>query len=314
MNAILLLLSLPVASMGQAQEISFEFHAATTARLGVPMKVEAVVRSAPGLELFCDLEASTTDSYSITKARITRSGAVEPGGSAGPLAERAFDLELLPLDIGEIPVRVFWTVQGRAPSGLRRVESPAFTVEVPEPDLGENPQLKDIKEVRSARSALWPWLLLAALAAAGYCLWKRRKTAGPAAAPDAAPPDTRPAHVIAQSELDWLERSGLWEEGRYKEFYIRLTDTLRQYLERRYGLPAMQLTTTELVSGMRAMEVERRLGQAVKDLLDRADLAKFARWRPETGQGAQEIHAAREIVQASAPKDLAPQPAQAAAP
>ncbi|MBI5623245.1 MAG: hypothetical protein HY924_05660 [Elusimicrobia bacterium] len=280
--------------------VRFDVRPATaTASLGVPMKVSALVVAPPGLEVLPDLQASTTDSYAITRAELLEEG------TAGALRELKYSLELLPLDVGKIPVRVFWQTSGAGVPG--RLESPPFTVSVPEPDLGQEPQLKDIKSLMSARPALWPWLLLAALLAAAYLLWKRRKTSSPGPASPAAAVDTRPAHVIAQEELASLQSSGLWDQARYNEFYIKLTDILRVYVERRYGVPALRRTTTELFRSLRDLSLDRRLLSEVKDLFDRADLAKFAKWKPEPGLGEREIAAGRAIVRDSAPKDLAPQ-------
>jgi hypothetical protein len=290
------LLLTALSASGADLALQFDVRpATTTAALGVPLAVSAVVRSPSSFDVVPDLEASTTDSYAITKAEALGES------SSGPTKERRFVLEVLPLDIGKIPVRVLWTVRGAAAG---RAESPAFTLDVPEPDLGKDPQLRDIKALLSARAALWPWLLLAALLAAAYWLW-RRSRAKPGAAAPSAPPDDRPPHIIAQDELDALQGEALWEQGRHKEFYIRLTDILRTYLERRYGVPALQLTTTELSRDLRSLDLERVFIGRIKDLFDRADLVKFAKWRPEEGLGAQELTVGREVVRDSAPKDLA---------
>lgn len=297
---------------GSSAAPQFEVRAATSAMLGVPVRFEAVVRASPGMEVVPDLAASTTDAYSIIGAQVTGQG------PAGALTETRFSLDLLPLDVGKVPVRVAWSVKDGPGANPVRAESSAFTVEVAGPDLGPEPKLKDIKAIMTARPALWPWLLLAALLAAGWWAWKRHRASAPEEEALAPVQDTRPPHVIAESELSSLENSGLWEEGRYKEFYIRLTDILRQYVERRYGVAAVHLTTSELVRDLRKMEVDRRVGAAVKDLFDRADLAKFARWKPEAGLGAREVSAGREIVRDSLPRDLAQggpaQGAQAARP
>ncbi|RPI43894.1 MAG: hypothetical protein EHM46_03505, partial [Bacteroidetes bacterium] len=56
-----------------------------------------------------------------------------------------------------------------------------------------------------------------------------------------------PAHVIAFRELDRLKEEQLWEKGMIKEFYTRLTGIARQYIERQYGIPAMERTTREIL-------------------------------------------------------------------
>ena len=61
-----------------------------------------------------------------------------------------------------------------------------------------------------------------------------------------APPPI-PAHLLALEQLDELVREKLWQQGKIKLFYSRLTDIIRQYIELRFGVPAMEQTTEDII-------------------------------------------------------------------
>ena len=90
-----------------------------------------------------------------------------------------------------------------------------------------------------------------------------------------------PAHVIAFRELDELKAQKLWESGRVKQFYTRLTEISRQYIERQYAIPAMESTTDEILHAFRKSNPEDPvLDDMLKEVLELADLVKFAREDP----------------------------------
>jgi len=90
-----------------------------------------------------------------------------------------------------------------------------------------------------------------------------------------------PAHVIAFRELDRLKGEKLWERGYIKDFYTRLTEITRNYIERQYGIPAMERTTGEILEAFRRSNMENGiLDEILEGLLQLADLVKFAREDP----------------------------------
>jgi hypothetical protein len=90
-----------------------------------------------------------------------------------------------------------------------------------------------------------------------------------------------PAHVIAFRELDRLKEEKLWERGLVKQYYTRLTEITRAYIERQYGIPAMERTTGEILQAFRRSNLEDGLLEEIlEELLQLADLVKFAKEEP----------------------------------
>ena len=131
-----------------------------------------------------------------------------------------------------------------------------------------------------------PWVLLALLGAA--LVWgiiflirkfRKKKTKGePVKNPD-------PAHVIAFRDLEELRDQQLWQKGEVKLYYSRLTEIVRQYLENRFGVFSLEMTTSETLealvkTGFRKDETYNSL----KTILNGSDLVKFAKYKPETSE------------------------------
>ena len=90
-----------------------------------------------------------------------------------------------------------------------------------------------------------------------------------------------PAHVIAFRELDKLKAEKIWDKGQVKQYYTRLTEITRQYIERQYEIPAMESTTEEILHAFQKANPEDSiLDEILKDLLELADLVKFAKEEP----------------------------------
>ena len=90
----------------------------------------------------------------------------------------------------------------------------------------------------------------------------------------------------ATSLLDTLEKKELWQKGEIKAYYSELTDIARNYIEEAIEIPAMESTTSELIQGLRAASVKKKmtLSQEIIENLERvlkqADLVKFAKSKP----------------------------------
>ena len=146
--------------------------------------------------------------------------------------------------------------------------------------------------------AWWWWAIAAgATVAAGAFVWwlMRRPTQQPVVAP-VAPGEW------ARREFDLLESQRLPERGDVEGFFVRLSDVVRTYVERRYQIAAPDQTTQEFLSQAAhhpdlAGEHERTLGAFLRS----ADMVKFAAARPASDTCAHALTAMRGFVERTAP-------------
>ena len=166
---------------------------------------------------------------------------------------------------------------------------------------------RDLKpQAEIPRPPRWPWLLAGALAAIGLALFvrrllNRRVTHNKGLPTVTQPVNLRSAEEIAFEELDRIERLRLPERSEFKRFYTLLTDCARAYVERRYAIQAMDLTTGELLGDLaKANPPEEALTDLIW-MLRTADLVKFARMRPEIRGANQGLAVARRVVRLTTP-------------
>lgn len=89
-----------------------------------------------------------------------------------------------------------------------------------------------------------------------------------------------PAHVVAFEKLEKLKNEKLWQEGKLKLYHSTLTDILREYIENRFKIQAMEQTTDEILFGFRNVAVDDESKFKLKQVLVLADLVKFAKEQP----------------------------------
>lgn len=89
-----------------------------------------------------------------------------------------------------------------------------------------------------------------------------------------------PAHVKALQDLESLRNRKLWQSGKVKEFHSILTDIVRVYIENRFGVQAVEMTTYEILNAFKNLDVDEKNSSGLKQMLELADLVKFAKQRP----------------------------------
>ena len=122
-------------------------------------------------------------------------------------------------------------------------------------------------------------LLAAALVILGWRWWRRRRAA--AVEPDGKPSPAVPPHERAIQDLETLHNQKLWQSGKVKQYYTRLTGIVRTYLEGRYGIRALEQTSDEIMRELRATDMDDRYRNQMRDLFRTADLVKFAKHQPD---------------------------------
>jgi len=127
---------------------------------------------------------------------------------------------------------------------------------------------------------LWVALAVVVLVAAGvgWFVLKKRKKA-PAPPPAETLPDI-PPHELALGKLQALRDRKLWQQGAVKPYHSELSDILRDFLEGRYRIPAMEQTTDEIFAALAATDLPDGQKARLQQVLTLADLVKFAREQP----------------------------------
>ena len=89
-----------------------------------------------------------------------------------------------------------------------------------------------------------------------------------------------PAHITALAALENIKLKKLWQEGKFKEYHTLISDTLRAYIEERYGVAAMELTSDEIFKIMNSQVIDGISKEKLKQVLTLADYVKFAKVVP----------------------------------
>lgn len=118
-----------------------------------------------------------------------------------------------------------------------------------------------------------------------------------------------PAHVIALRELKQIREQKLFATTEHKLYHTRLTDVVRQYLERRYGVNAMEQTTSETMVALSATDLKsnKELEKKLSQTLTLADLVKFAKYIPSVTENEASLTLSEEFVEQTAPVANMPQ-------
>lgn len=143
-----------------------------------------------------------------------------------------------------------------------------------------------------------PWLLMAALAVATFFLYRKyRRKRQPEVFK--APERVRPVHELAISELIELRDKKLPQRGMLKEFYSELSEILRRYVERRYGFPALEMTTWDIEQKLSTNGYAQILFEEGLIILRESDLVKFAKYLPSWQSCDKHLERAFRIIEAT---------------
>lgn len=103
----------------------------------------------------------------------------------------------------------------------------------------------------------------------------------------------------AIQELNELDHKKLWQKDLVKEYYFSLSEILREYMEGRFNIKAMESTTDEI---MTQLEVDEPLKNKLLQILRQADLAKYAKFKPLGDENAKVMKLSKDFVLHTKPK------------
>ena len=281
--ALATLLAAPAA----AADVSWSVFGDTAALVGAEARVVYKTTVAAGEKLEPQPLVSATTGFAVVK--------VEAG------TDGTWTWTLLPLDEGKLSFTALWKLNGVD------VSAPTVEIAAHAPPVAKDAEIVDIKGPLSSRRVLWPWILAALIGAAAWEAWRRWWKARH---PDhvwnlkaAEPP--LPPEVVAERALAELAASRIWEQGVHDAYYLRLTEILRAYLEARYAEPALAMTSIEVARLVKSKEPDMKTSAVVRELLQRADLVKFARIKAGPDDGPNDAAQVLAVVRTTTPRDEA---------
>ncbi len=180
-------------------------------------------------------------------------------------------------------------------NGTTELKTPQIFIEV-KSALKQGPDaLKDIIEIKPLEQVPYNWrpyiwagcaaFVVICLGIGGFMYYRKRKKK--------AEELKKPAHIIALEEIEKLKSEHLIEKGIVREYYFRLSDIFRHYIENRFSIPAVEQTTQELlpeIMRLDAMQAPSKSG--VREFLHHSDMVKFAKYVPaedEVGLNEQKV-------------------------
>lgn len=166
--------------------------------------------------------------------------------------------------------------------------------------------LRDLKpQADMAAPPPWLWIVAAVLCLAvlaGLVWWfvrSRHLTGKPAAGADGL--DLLPPWQAAMKELGRIEGTDLLEKEDFKQYYSQVTDCLRLLLERQFDLRALDRTTAEVRRDLRSSAIAAAQTTLLIEVLNEADLVKFAKFIPALDTARALMGRARAFVEAVKP-------------
>lgn len=267
-------------------------------RLSDLVEMDVVVESQPDVEIKPPAFGQAVGDF------IVRDYSERPA-EAGAGNVRRFHYELEPAHAGKHLIRsVSIEFIDKRPNSERRgepsrIETDPLEVNVTSELGNEVPSLANLEPMVPPRPvphySVIGWVLGAIVAVvmailAAVMMWRRRKRRP-------VEPPRRTPEEIAGEALALLLAENLPARGLVKEFYLRLTGIVRQYVEDTTGIRAPEQTTEEFLRDMRSRAVfPRERSARLAEFLEAADLVKYAGQQPHEGQIDDAIARAHEFV------------------
>ena len=229
---------------------------------------------------------------------------VDLQGKPIPLHSRLFHYRLEPVSSGKHLIRTLAIEftdkrpDSEAAGQKVRIESKPIEMTITSELDGQIPDLANLEPmlppIELGGKVPWNWIIPCGLLGLFLIslLWF---TSNPKIKSAVVP--TRPPAEIASEHLQRLLAENLPAQGRVKEFYLRLTAIVREFIEGSTGIQAPEQTTEEFLRDSRLGKVfSKSQSDSLKEFLEAADMVKYAGSLPESCQIERSIERAREFI------------------
>jgi hypothetical protein len=129
-----------------------------------------------------------------------------------------------------------------------------------------------------------PWLLIIlAIVVVAYLIVRYLKSRRKRENGEFSEDPVEAAHIVAYRKLERLKSDKLCQKGEYKEYYTRLSEILRVYIDMRFSMNSMESTTGEILMEIDTFPVvEGEPSDSLRQVLELADMVKFAKYIPDS--------------------------------
>ncbi|MGQ0644688.1 MAG: hypothetical protein ACT4O3_04260 [Elusimicrobiota bacterium] len=279
MKALLVLMTLSLAGAARAGVRLEATAQPQEAFVGDPIRLQVTVHSSSEVAWVSWPAEKTLGSFEVLESSA---------GAGGAATEGRYLLAAYETGVSTIPPLAL--SYALADGATRYIQTPPIPVAIKSVLPPDARDIRDIKGAMTDWTKIFLWSLLLAAGGTGGFLLARKFRRDGAAAPPGPPP--RPPHEAALEALSALEEA---LDGPAKTFYSRLSDALRAYVEGRFGIPALDRTTSELFQELRRGNVAPALFPD-RDVLETSDLAKFAKLEPAPEERRLDLQKARDYV------------------
>ena len=114
-----------------------------------------------------------------------------------------------------------------------------------------------------------------------------------------------PPYQVALQEMERIKSEKSWQRDDVKSFYTELTDTLREYMEGRFGFNAKEMTSDEIIAHLNQQPDKEWIGE-LRELFQMSDLVKFAKYQPLINENDMNLINAIDFINKTKVEEVAP--------
>ena len=185
----------------------------------------------------------------------------------------------------------------KADSALKSVLSNAVTFNVHRMNVAMEEEIKDIKPpIRLFDYLFIIYILIVIIVLViGYFIYRKYFKNKPQT--EIKPiAEKIPLHQLTLRKLEQLDKEELWQKGFVKDYHSKITDIIREYFEKQFGLPVLERTTTESLKLLSKHPQGIKVLDISSQFLSNADLVKFAKFTPLENVNREMMTQAKDIV------------------
>ena len=286
-----------------AQDVVLKAAADTNAiRIGEQFRLELEARYAAGVILQWPAVADTFHGFEV----LNRSSVDTIRQQDGSFLRKQ-QLILTSFDTGFKVIPPFTALAVKGDKDTLNAESDPLLITVNTVMVDTTKAIRDIKDIERIpytwQDAL-PWVFgFIGLVLIGWLVYyfiKKRRDSGAAIVP--AEPQ-RPPHERALEELRRIDEAKLWQQGNFKAYHTRVTDVVRLYIQETRQVNILEMTTNEVLSLSIISSLSSDKYKLIKQLLELADLVKFAKFHPLPADNEQAMKMAVDFISAETPSN-----------